>query len=84
VITDAELRALLADCLKLWDMPGEVTAEDNGLRVGACVVRRGPPPMRWIVETPARTRAVPSVVALLSTLRRSFDVQAGPFAIPGS
>jgi hypothetical protein len=71
VITDAELRGLLTDCVRLWDVPAAVVAEADGLLVGGCMVRRGEAPMRWIVQTPARTRAVPSVVALLSVLRRS-------------
>jgi hypothetical protein len=78
VITDAELRSLLLDCLRLWEVPGAVTADDGGLRLGACVVRRGEAPMRWIVQTPARTRAAPSVVALLSLLRREVGATGGP------
>jgi hypothetical protein len=77
VITDAELRALLLDCLQLWGVPGKVTAEEAGLRVGDCMVRRGEEPMRWIVETPGRTRPVPSIVALLSAVRRALGAEAG-------
>lgn len=77
MITDAELRSLLLDCLQLWEVPGVVTAEEAGLRIGDCVVRRGEAPMRWIVETPVRTRPVPSIVALLSALRRALGAEAG-------
>jgi hypothetical protein len=102
VITDAELRGLIMDCLRLWEAGGNVTAAQpritrrsagaargfiqatrceqttDGLRVGACVVRRGEAPMRWLVQTPARTRAAPSVVALLSLLRREVGVTDAP------
>ena len=77
MITDAELRALLVDCLQLWEVPGTVMADDGGLHVGSCTVRRGGAPVRWVVQTPARTRAVPSVVALLSLLRRELGAAAG-------
>jgi hypothetical protein len=77
VISDAELRSLLVDCLRLWDVPATVTADDGGLRVGPCVVRRGEAPIRWLVQTPTRTRAAPSVVALLSLLRRELGAAGG-------
>ena len=84
MITDAELRALLVDCVRLWGVQDKVAAADDGWRIGDCVVRRGVAPMRWVVETPARTRAVPSVVALLTALRRALGAPAGPSVVPGS
>ncbi len=79
--TDAELRSLLVDCLKVWDLEGRVTAENAGLVVAAgeatCVVRAGPAPTRWFVTTGGRTRPVPSVVALLSAVRRGLGVAPG-------
>jgi hypothetical protein len=59
-----------------------VTPGDDGLRIGDCVVRRGEAPVRWVLETPERTRPVPSVVALLSALRRALGVAAGPSILP--
>ena len=82
MITCAELHALLRDCAQLWGAQTEVVADEDGLRIGACIVRRGTPPVRWIVATPTRTRGVPSVVALLSTLRRALDIPPGGTIIP--
>ncbi len=76
--SEAELRSLLIDCLTLWEVPGRVVAGPEGLVVaGACVVRAGPAPARWLVTAAGRTRAVPSVVALLSAVRRALGVAAG-------
>ncbi len=80
-MTDAELRSLLLDCLKLWGVAGSVTAGDDGLLIatdaGSCVVRRGAAPARWFIETPARRRPAPSIVALLSALRRALGAEGG-------
>ena len=85
---DAELRALLADCLKLWATEGNVTAGEDGMRVqtgqGHCVVRSGAAPARWLVTAGGRTRAVPSVVALLSAVRRTVGVAPGVRARVGA
>ncbi|MCW3474267.1 hypothetical protein [Limobrevibacterium gyesilva] len=79
--TDAELRGLLLDCLRLWDIAGAVTATADGLRVetatAACTIRRGPAPTRWFLATPTRTRPSPSIVALLSALRRALGADPG-------
>jgi len=77
MITDAELRALLLDCLRLWERPETVIAEAGGLRVGDCIIRRAQAPLRWVLASAARTRAVPSVVALLSALRSALGVEPG-------
>ena len=83
-LSDAELRALLLDCLKLWEVPGRVEAAEDGLAVivrGACfMVRRAEPglrPVRWFLQTPERAaagraaRAIPAIGALLTSLRNA-------------
>ena len=86
--TDAELRALLLDCLQLWDIGGRVTATEDGLRVEAdgqvCHVRRGTGVARWTITVGERTRPVPSVVALLSAVRRALGVAPGVRARVGA
>ncbi len=86
--SDAELRSLLLDCLKLWDIDGRVTAAEYGLRVEAagqvCLVRRGAGVTRWMITAGGRTRPVPSVVALLSALRRALGVAPGVRARVGA
>jgi hypothetical protein len=87
-MTDAELRALLRDCLALWRVDGGVSAGDTGLRIatgdGVFVVQRAPEdmrPVRWLLQTPIRAaagrppRAAPSIVALLSALRNALGAR---------
>jgi hypothetical protein len=89
-VTDAQLRALLLDCLKLWEVRGTVVAGDAGLVVetpaGAFTVARAEPdlrPLRWFYQTPERSvagrppRAAPSIVALLSALRNAMEGAGG-------
>ena len=89
-MTDAELRSLLLDCLKLWGVEGRITAGDTGLVIGTqngvFTVARAEPelrPLRWFYQTPERVaagrppRAVPSVVALLSALRNAMEGTGG-------
>ena len=89
-MTDAQLRALLLDCLKLWEVKGKVTADDTGLVIetpfGLFTVSRADPdlrPARWFYQTPERAaarrppRAAPSVVALLSALRNAMEGTGG-------
>ena len=89
-MTDAELRALLRDCLTLWAVPGQVVVGDSAVAIetadGTCTVQRADPelrPVRWFLQTPERVaagrppRAVPSVVALLSTLRNALGGESG-------
>ena len=89
-MTDAELRALLIDCLVLWDVRGSVAAGDNGVSIstddGGYTVQRAAPdmrPARWLLQTPARAearrppRAAPSIVALLSALRNAMGAASG-------
>ena len=83
-MTDAQLRVLLLDCLKLWEVKGSVTVDDTGVGIetpgGRFTVTRADPdlrPVRWFYQTPERAaarrppRAAPSVVALLSGLRNA-------------
>ena len=90
-MTDAQLRALLVDCLKLWEVPGKVVAgETGGLAIetagGVFTVAgadAGLRPLRWFYQTPERAaaqrppRAAPSIVALLSGLRNAMEGTGG-------
>jgi hypothetical protein len=89
-MTDAQLRALLLDCLKLWEVKGKVTVRDADLAIetpdGLFTVSRADPglrPVRWFYQTPERAaaqrppRAAPSVVALLSALRNVMEGAGG-------
>jgi hypothetical protein len=89
-MTDAQLRALLLDCLKLWEIHGSITAGDAGLAIetpaGVFKVARADPdlrPLRWFYQTPERaaarrpSRAAPSIVALLSALRNAMEGTGG-------
>jgi hypothetical protein len=89
-MTDAELRGLLLDCLKLWETPGRVAVRENDVVIetaeGVFSVRRADPalrPVRWFYQTPEREaagrppRAAPSIVALLSALRNAMGGTGG-------
>jgi hypothetical protein len=89
-MTNAELRALLIDCLTLWDVCARVTADDNALTIaapdGPYTLHRAAPdmrPARWLLQTPARAaanrppRAAPSIVALLTALRNALGAEGG-------
>ena len=89
-MTQAELRGLLADCLKLWDVSGRLTPVDDGWSIetsdGAYAMARADPdlrPARWFLQTPDRAaagrppRAVPSIVAALSALRNALGAARG-------
>jgi hypothetical protein len=82
-VTDAELRALLMDCLALWGVSGKVGVGNGAVEIttaaGCFVLRRADSndrPVRWFLHTPKRgaagrgPRPVPSITALLSMLRR--------------
>ena len=79
--TPAELRALLADCLAVWEVEGRVSAEAEGLVIATatarCVVVPGAAPTRWFLTAGSSTRPVPSVPALLSAIRRALGLPAG-------
>ncbi len=85
--SNAELRALLLDCLRLWELDGRVEAGAEGLEISAAgtrvQVRPGPVPTRWLVTQAGRTRPVPSVVALLAALRRALGLPPGARARVG-
>lgn len=89
-MTDAELRALLLDCLALWGLKGRVEAVESGMQISVGTmtlgVERAPVdmrPVRWLLQTPERraanrpARAIPSIVALLSALRNALGGNAG-------
>ncbi len=89
-MTDAGLRALLADCLVLWAIEGRVRVTDAAILVESgddvFTVQRADPglrPARWFLQTPERRqanrppRAIPSVVALLSALRNQMGGDGG-------
>ena len=89
-MTDAQLRSLLLDCLKLWEVKGKVTVRDTGHAIetpnGLFTVARADPdlrPLRWFYQTPERAaaqrppRAAPSIVALLSALRNAMAGAGG-------
>src|SRR3954451_7390851 len=89
-MTDAQLRSLLLDCLKLWAVTGKVTAGNDGVVIetpdGAFTIARAEPdlrPVRWFYQTPERAaagrppRAAPSIVALLAALRNVLEGTGG-------
>lgn len=89
-ISDAELRALLMDCLTLWEISGSVVVRDADVAIttaeGVFAVSRadaGLRPVRWFYQTPERAaagrppRAAPSIVALLSGLRNAMGGAGG-------
>jgi hypothetical protein len=89
-MTDAQLRVLLLDCLKLWEVKGKISVGDVGLAIetpgGVFTVARADPdlrPVRWFYQTPERAaaqrppRAAPSIVALLSALRNAMEGTGG-------
>jgi hypothetical protein len=96
-VTDAELRALLNDCLALWDVKARLEADDEGLEIqaeaGVFLVQRAPEdmhPVRWLLRTPERhaagrpPRALPSIVALLAALRNALGAESGTRVIIGA
>ena len=80
-MTDAELRALLADCLAVWEVRGTVTVTAAGAEIVAgrksatlCRADQHDHPARWLMQTPERIaagrqpRALPSIVAALTAV----------------
>lgn len=89
-MSDAQLRALLLDCLKLWEVKGKVTVRDTDVAIetpgGLFTVAHADAdlrPVRWFYQTPERAaagrppRAAPSIVALLSALRSAMEGMGG-------
>ncbi len=90
-MSPAETRGLLADCLTLWGIAAKPAAGPEGWEMdtpeGMFSLAPADPdlrPLRWFVQTPERRaagrppRAVPSIVAALSTLRNHLGVATGP------
>jgi hypothetical protein len=89
-VTDAQLRSLLLDCLKLWAVHGTVVVRDADVAIetseGCFTIARADQdlhPVRWFYQTPERAaarrppRAAPSIVALLSALRNAMAGAGG-------
>jgi hypothetical protein len=96
-VTDAELRNLLIDCLRLWEVEGKVTVRDTDVAIetpsGVFTVARADEdlrPVRWFYSTPERAatgrppRAAPSIVALLSALRNAMGGEGGDWLRVGA
>jgi hypothetical protein len=89
-VTDAELRALLLDCLRLWEVKAQLVPVAEGWEIataeGAFSIARADSdlrPVRWFLQTPERrvagrpARAAPSIVAVLSALRNNLGAASG-------
>jgi hypothetical protein len=89
-VTDAELRGLLLDCLKLWDVAGQLAPGEESWEIataeGVFSIARADPdlrPVRWFLQTPERraagrpARAAPSIGAALSGLRNNLGAASG-------
>ncbi|HTI83708.1 MAG TPA: hypothetical protein VL614_24920 [Acetobacteraceae bacterium] len=91
-MTNAELRALLLDCLALWGVAARVDAADTGLRIIAdtTTLRVEPAPadmrpVRWLLHRPNRPpRVAPSIGALLTALRNALGAESGNKVVIGS
>ena len=85
VMNDAELRALLLDCLALWGVKGRVEALDTSMQIivdtTTLEIERASAdmlPVRWLLHRPNRpARVAPSIVALLTALRNALGAEAG-------
>jgi hypothetical protein len=88
--TDAELRALLIDCVTLWDVKARVAVGAEGIEIassaGAYLLQHATPdqrPIRWLLHTPERRaagrppRAAPSIGAALTALRNALGAETG-------
>lgn len=87
-VTQAELRALLADALALWGVSARVEPEGEGVAIAAgttrCAVSPALPearPIRWFVMTSERAaagrgpRPAASIIGVLGALREALDGQ---------
>ncbi len=91
-MTQAELRALLADALVLWGVAGRVVPDGDGVAVqvaaARCIVAPAPPglrPVRWFVTTPERAgRAAASIAGVLGVVRAWAEEQAVLSALHGA
>jgi hypothetical protein len=88
--TDAELRALLNDCVALWNVQARVVVGTEGIEIvslaGTFLLQRATPdmrPIRWLLHTPERRaanrppRAAPSIGAALIALRNALGAETG-------
>ncbi len=82
----AEQRDLLRDCLRLWEVAGQVVVGDDDVSVvtaeGTFTLTAAEPdlrPVRWFLKTPDRPapRAVQSIVVVLSRLRNALGAEGG-------
>ena len=89
-ITDAELRALLEDCLSLWGVEARVIVGAEGFEIAQAdewfLLQRAPAdmrPVRWLLHTPERRaghrppRVAPSIGAVLTALRDALGAERG-------
>ncbi|HEY1935909.1 MAG TPA: hypothetical protein VGG99_28215 [Acetobacteraceae bacterium] len=89
-MTDAELRALVLDCVALWNLSARVVVTDAGVTIqtadGTFLLQRAAAaqrPVRWLLQTPTRAaanrppRVAPSIVAALSALRNAIGGDPG-------
>jgi hypothetical protein len=96
-MTDAELRALLMDCIALWGVRARIAVGAGQMEItaenGTFFLQRAPTdmrPVRWLLQTPERAaanrppRAVPSIVALLSALRNALGAESANKLFIGS
>ncbi len=86
-MTPPELRALLADSIAVWEVPGaRVAVEAEGVAVTAAdgtVLRVRPAapedrPLRWWLERPGQRRPYSGTVGLLRGLRNALGAGDGP------
>lgn len=83
----ADLRALLRDAIRVWDIQARVTVEHDHIAVthgpDTFRITQGAAPIRWFLQTPVREsnarppRPAPSITALLTTLRAALGVPRG-------
>lgn len=84
-MTPPDLRALIADSLALWGVPGRVTVTEDGvaltapdgtpLRIRAADAANRP--VRWWLERPGQRRPCTSVLGLLRGLRNATGAGEG-------
>jgi hypothetical protein len=85
-LTDAELRMLLIDCLRLWGVEGRISVNEGAIEIATpsatLRVQRAPRdmlPVRWLLHRSASRppRVAPSIVALLTALRNALGGEGG-------
>lgn len=79
----AELRMLVADSVRLWDVAAQVELEAEGIAVAGAsarvmlrAARANERPARWVLTGPdGQRRMLPSIIAALRALRRAITEQ---------